>query len=87
MQRFAKLKSIRSAERRYNAGETVYLLPCRCGPYGLWARPFGISLHDDSQKLDWNRDSFRQRVLWFRFYNCIPELGGYVHFYVEEQIK
>ena len=67
----------RTAERLYNAGQIVYLLPCRMDPRSPWACPAAVQRADDPSR------SFAAAVAAFTYYNCnYRETGYYPAFYV-----
>lgn len=74
-----KIKQINKTQARklYEAGETVYLLPCLCSVDGIWGSPYPI----DKEHVVWWGDSFDSDVLSFTNYNCCPELGKYPIFF------
>lgn len=74
-----KIKQINKTQARklYEAGETVYLLPCLCRVDGVWVSPYPI----DKEHAVWWGDSFESDVLSFTNYNCCPELGKYPIFF------
>lgn len=59
------------AERLFNAGKTVYLLPCLCSPdsYLVSLCPINIEHCYDN--------SFKNIVNDFTYYSCCNELGRY----------
>lgn len=76
-----KIKQINKTQARklYEAGETVYLLPCLCSVDGVWVTPYRI----DKEHAVWWGDSFDSDVLSFTNYNCCSELGKYPIFFKE----
>lgn len=76
-----KIKQINKTQARklYEAGETVYLLPCLCRVDGVWVSPYPI----DKEHAVWWGDSFDSDVLSFTNYNCCSELGKYPIFFKE----
>lgn len=74
-----KIKQINKTQARklYEAGETVYLLPCFCSVDGVWVSPYPI----DKEHAVWWGDSFESDVLSFTNYNCCAELGKYPIFF------
>ena len=66
------------AERLFNAGKTVYLLPCLCRPdsYGVSLCPINIEHCYDN--------SFKNIVNDFTYYSCCNELGRYPVFFIRK---
>ena len=62
------------ARKLYNDGITINLIPCKCNINGVW-----VSLCQVNNSEGQNFDS----VLNSYYYNCIPELGRYPHYFVE----
>ena len=67
------------AKKVYEAGETVYLLPCFCNIDGIWMSLCPIN----KANAVWWGDSFESDVLSFTYYNCCAELGKYPIFFKE----
>lgn len=76
-----KIKQINKAQARklYEAGETVYLLPCLCNVDGVWITPCPIN---KANAVWWN-ETFDGDVMSFANYNCCSELGKYPIFFKE----
>lgn len=76
-----KIKQINktSAKKLYEAGETIYLLPCLCNVDGVWVTPYPIS----KENAVWWGQTFEDDVLSFTNYNCCSELGRYPIFFKE----
>ncbi len=66
-----------TARRLYLQGKTIYLLPCKVGLDSAWVKPYPISQS--------NGMSFEHAINEFTYYNCCPELGKYIHYYIEEE--
>jgi len=67
----------RTARSLYNAGHTIYLVPCRIWPndQGPWIRPYPISKKEG--------ELFDNHVNAYEYYNCnYNELGYYAAFYI-----
>lgn len=77
--RVVKRINKRRAQREYEQGKTVYLLPCNCGLLSVWIHPCPIKQSEEQ----WSGDSFNSRVNEFQYYNCNYETGYYPHYYVE----
>lgn len=68
------------AERLFNEGVTLYLLPCKCSRLCLtekncWISPVIITKDNDAGR------TFKKLVNEFEYYNCNREVGYYTHFY------
>lgn len=74
-----RIKQINKTQARklYEAGETVYLLPCLCNVDGVRVTPYPI---DKAHAVWWN-ETFDGDVLSFTNYNCCAELGKYPIFF------
>lgn len=79
----------RTAEKLYNDGKTVYIIPCNANPCSGWidflimpneANYIGSDkpTHEQIQELY----PFQKVVNQFEHYNCNSELGRYSHFYI-----
>lgn len=66
-----------TARKLYNAGREIIAIPCKCRPGGAWLT--GVTLSKDATGRE-----FDALINEFEFYNCIPGLGRYAAFYVEE---
>lgn len=73
------MKRIRKdqARKRYNAGEKIFIVPCKIRPDNLWGfRGCMVNNH--------GRD-FDSYVNEFEYYNCgYAETGRYAAFYIPE---
>lgn len=70
----------KEARRRFNAGENVYLVPCKVSPVNHWGIMF--EAHPDNISSD---PDFDKTVMYFEWYNCqYNELGRYPAFYRKE---
>ena len=78
----------RAAQKLYDAGESVYLCPCKFVPLGVWNIGCLVSNkyngHEDVT-VDDNK-SFEHVVNSFSFYNCNSEAGLYITFYRVEKL-
>jgi len=80
----------RAAEKAYNDGKTLYILPCKVKFENMWIKP--IRAHKDSlttissdgfnTTITRNRE-FETLVNAFTYYNCCNELGKYPAFFIE----
>lgn len=64
-----------AARKRYDNGEPVQIVPCKCSPASVWFTGFEMVKQDQT---------FDQFVNAFSYYNCCPELGTRPAFYVAE---
>jgi hypothetical protein len=73
------------ARNLFNKGQIIYLVPCKIYPdfKGIWIKPIEISLEKVKNNPIYNH-TFDDLVNNFEYYNCIPELGKYTHFYIEQ---
>lgn len=76
-----KIKQINktSANKLYEAGDTIYLLPCLCNVDGVWVTPCPIS----KESAVWWGQTFEDDILSFTNYNCCSELGRNPIFFKE----
>lgn len=65
------------ANRLFNEGKGIYLLPCKANPCSAWISPMFF------EKSEENND-FTRLVGSFEYYNCNSQLGKYSAFFVEE---
>ena len=65
------------ARRLFNEGKTIYLVPCKVypDPRGMWIQPYDID-----KKFDKTFDTI---VNSYEYYNCCPETGKVVAFYIK----
>ena len=68
----------RTAQKLYNAGTTVYILPCKASVKSMWFSPYPININDVCN----DGVDFQKLVNAFEFYNCNNETGKYTAFYV-----
>lgn len=67
------------AKRLYNSGVDVLFIPCNLHPennfycLGIW----------ENIQLDGQYNTFEQLYNAFMYYNCTPETGRYIAFYVK----
>lgn len=67
------------ARKHYEAGETIYLLPCDCNIDGVWVSLCPIN----KANAVWYGQTFEDDVNSFITYNCCNELGKYPIFSIE----
>lgn len=68
-----------AARREFNAGHTVYLLPCRVAPGNAWIVPAGYEKAPDGGR------GFEALVNYYTAYNCGAELGSYPAYYIKTE--
>lgn len=82
-----------SAERAYNAGKAVYILPCKVRFENPWIKPykamkserFNPISNDGFNTIIPRNSEFETIVNCYTFYNCAyNELGKYPAYYVKE---
>lgn len=78
-EKFIKVQK-RTAEKLYNEGKKIYLLPSNTRLENAWFKPIEISIYDNHEIKEFNL-----RVNEFVYYNCNYELGRYTHFYIKEE--
>lgn len=64
------------ANRLFNEGKGIYILPCKANPSSIWISPMFF------EKSAENND-FLSIVNSFEYYNCNSQLGKYSAFFVE----
>lgn len=65
-----------AAKGFYLQGKTIYLLPCKCSPDGLWVKPYAINKDNDGD--------FETLINSYTYYNCSNyELGRRCSYYIE----
>lgn len=67
-----------TAEKLFNQGETLFLLPCNMRVNNMWQSPCPMNKEQSS----WG-DTFKSMVNSFRYYNCDKERGLYPIFFAE----
>lgn len=74
-----------AARKAYQAGETVYIIPCKMRPDNMYMPAMAISCKPSQDKSTVEIPScaatFDSRVNAFEYYNCSPETGNYTAFY------
>jgi hypothetical protein len=68
--------------RAYNAGETVWLLPCLMTIGNPWQTPMPTSKKEVESSAWYNGSSFEDIVNEFKYYNCDNERGRYPIFFI-----
>lgn len=80
--------SKRSAEHRYNDGETIYLCPFLLRPGGPWHPEVAIAKAnraDDAQYFTSSSDDFQKVVEEYVYYNCTYSVGQYPAYYIKKE--
>jgi hypothetical protein len=62
------------AERLFNQGITVYLIPCKVRVNNIWINLCPINK---------DNETFNNAINSYSYYNCISELGLYPHYFIE----
>jgi len=80
----------KAAEKAYNEGKAIYLLPCKVRLDNMWITPY------KAQKEQFNPfstdgfnsvvpyDNFTDIETCYKYYNCNGELGYYIAWYIEK---
>lgn len=73
---------------------TVELYPSKCGPANqVWVKGYELTIYHNPKAEEEERFftksssidmPFDERIQDFAYYNCIPELGKRVHYYLKE---
>ena len=66
-----------TAKKLFNAGITIYLLPCKANINSIWFSPYPFNIKQ-CENMD-----FQTIVNSFEYYNCNNEIGKYTAFYTE----
>lgn len=69
--------SKKDAEKRYNAGQTIYLLPCKLNPHNIWFQP----LYANKESCD--NATWEHIVNDAAGYNCNAAQGYYLSYYLK----
>lgn len=80
----------KSAERRYDKGEVIYLCPEKLRPGPPWSPECAIAKDDysrDSQYFVAYTKDFNDVVNEYTHYNCFYKVGKYPAFYIREEVK
>lgn len=77
----------RTAEKLYNEGKTISLIPCNANPNGMFYGLFDVNISAmDEIDVDISKRSgqslFQKMLCNFEYYNCNVGLGRYAHFYI-----
>lgn len=67
-----------SANKAYDAGTTVYLLPALCAIDNHWISFCRLNKENKA----WSGVTFNSEVAEYTFYNCCSELGKYPIFFI-----
>lgn len=62
------------AERLFNEGTEIFLLPCNANPNSVWISLCPVKKDDES---------FNSVVNGYKYYNCNRELGLYVVYFIK----
>ena len=65
------------ANRLFNEGKYIYILPCKANPNSSWISPMCFKKSQDS-------NNFLNIVNQYEYYNCNSQLGKYSAFFVEQ---
>lgn len=68
-----------AAVKAYEGGKMIYLSACKMSPASIWRPAFAISKAVDG--------SLSNLINSFVYYNCTPETGKYISYYVKEGTK
>lgn len=63
------------AEKFFNEGREIFLLPCRANPHSIWVEMSPLSKKDG--------DNFKSLVNAFEYYNCDGQIGRYAVCFVK----
>jgi len=81
--------SKRVAEKRYCAGEIIYLCPCNLRPGSPWNPEVPVHLLNipggENASARFSSACFSASVDQFEFYNCNYAAGYYAAFYVKDE--
>lgn len=66
-----------TARRLFEAGQIIYLVPCRVNPASPWACPAGYRKKTGSAR------TWAELVNSYTYYNCNTETGRYPAYYIE----
>lgn len=79
--------SKREAEKRYNRGETIRLVPCKIDPENLFGISYDCSIDDWGMEL-WPRERrWKELLIHFEWYNCgYNEWGRYPAYYIRKEM-
>lgn len=66
----------KEARKRFESGQSVYVLASKMHPDNMWMKPAEMSLYDDN-----NQYTFDSFINSYMYYNCNTETGMRVAFY------
>ena len=77
--------SKRAAEKLYNAGKPVYMLPCKMRFDNPWEKPYKAQKEELTKAYGGEKyATFEQIINTFHYYNCqYNETGKYIAYYME----
>ena len=73
--------SKRDAEKRYYAGQTIYILPCKIIPGNIGFPLIGI----DIKSCDFN--TWEHVTNEATYYNCNRDIGYYLSYYIKTEVQ
>lgn len=68
-----------TAEKLYNEGTTIHLLPCDANPHSVW-----IHMCPISNTIAGYGETFTTVVNSYKYYNCNSEIGKNVCFFIKK---
>ena len=84
--------SKKAAEKLYNAGKPVYMLPCKMRFNNTWQKPYKAQKENSNEAIAGDgfntiiprNNEFETIVNAFTYYNCqYNETGKYIAYYIE----
>ena len=69
----------KTARRLYEAGKTIYLLPCKMRIDNHWTEPAPANIETDGH------GNFEKLENAYSYYNCNNEVGRYIAFFAEKK--
>ena len=78
-----KRVSKRVAEKRYDAGEVIYMCPSKLRPGEPWHPEVAVTKRFDSGDA---KMMFEHDVARFEYYNCTYSAGYYAAFYIKDAV-
>ena len=79
----AKQVNIKVAEKAYNEGKQIWLLPCNMRINNPWQHPMPLCTSDVENNAFTIGSTFKEIVNDFKYYNCDNERGKYPSFFIE----
>ena len=79
----------KAAEKAYNEGKAIYLLPCKMRLNNMWINPYK-AIKGEYRPLEEGyttvvpRSDFDSLENCFTYYNCNNETGRYIAWYIEK---